>query len=243
MITINLLPDRYRRDERTSPRLLAATLLSVICVSGSLGWLGLTWFGDLAAAEAQLGELKDQMSQLKPSVDRHAALTAEQADFQQREKTIQQISDERMVWTPIIDEIIDVASGSDPSMHTVWFDDLTITPPARKKGGPKLKLPSRAQGGDVRKVVNFREDIESRDFFQFVAEESQLEGKTDNDADRQPSAFTKFTYELTFEAAKKRKEIRKQLEAAQAALEKKEKQAGRPRAGAAANNPGNQRGK
>ena len=47
MIRINLLPESYRRAERTSPKVFAAALVGVILVCSSIGWFGMTYFGDL----------------------------------------------------------------------------------------------------------------------------------------------------------------------------------------------------
>ncbi len=52
MIRINLLPEEFRRSERTSPRVFAATLMSVIAVCSAAGWFGFEGI----VAEARLAE-------------------------------------------------------------------------------------------------------------------------------------------------------------------------------------------
>ena len=53
MIRINLLPEEYRRSERTSPKIFAATLGGVILVCSVFGWFGFVYFGELGKLEAE----------------------------------------------------------------------------------------------------------------------------------------------------------------------------------------------
>ena len=51
MIRINLLPADLRRGNRVPTIVLAAAFVAALAVSGTVGWFGLVYFGDLGNAE------------------------------------------------------------------------------------------------------------------------------------------------------------------------------------------------
>ncbi|MEO0481729.1 MAG: hypothetical protein AAF196_19865 [Planctomycetota bacterium] len=211
MIQINVLPDRYRKSERTSPKLFAAMLLCVVFVSGSLGWLGLAYFGDLGELEVELSQLEETVASRQDSVTRHSQLGKERADYQQREQTIREIAESRMIWTPVVDELVEIASSADEERHTVWFKSMSISSPTsgKKKEGPKILIPGSVSGSSLDNVVNLYEDLAAARFGMFVDSTSGLEAKSADDAERTPRDSRTFTYEIRFQNAKTRSQTLK----------------------------------
>ena len=64
MIRINLLPEEYRRSERTSPKIFAATLVGVIVVCSGFGWFGYIYFGELGKLEAEHAAVAEQLGRV-----------------------------------------------------------------------------------------------------------------------------------------------------------------------------------
>ena len=100
MIRINLLPEEYRKAERTSPKVFASLLTSVALVCCSLGWFGYVYVGELGRLEMKVKQDQESLTTLMPQVAYHDSLTRETNDFQARFETIEQISKSRALWTP-----------------------------------------------------------------------------------------------------------------------------------------------
>lgn len=137
MIRINLLPDEYRRKARTPIRMLAAVLVVVAINTSLLAYWAWLAFGVAAEVETRRSVLQLEMDGLKPQVAYHQALQAETQVHASRETTLAQITQNRILWTRQVDEMIDVvAAGRDGTRHFVWFDDLQV----------KLETPTGARG-------------------------------------------------------------------------------------------------
>jgi Tfp pilus assembly protein PilN len=203
MIRINLLPEEYRPSERTSPKLFAAVLMSVICVCGTFGWFGYVYLGELQQREAERIQLEEQLASKRESVQYHQGLTAERTDFQQRAKTLQEISESRVVWTRVLDELVDVVNNDgDVDRHRAWFDRLNVKDGRDAKVGPSLTMPGSVQGDSLDAVADFNEDVENASFYSFVASKGLPSARRNEDETRRPAESLSFQLELSFQPPK-----------------------------------------
>jgi hypothetical protein len=203
MIRINLLPDEFRRSERTSTKLFAATLAGVIVSCSALGWLGYTYFGELGQAEAEHRRLEDHLAGLAPRVAYHDALTVERGEYEKRSKTIQDIAKSRMLVASVLDQMFDVVNNDgNTERHMAWFRSVTMAAGQGGKG-PTITLPGAVQGADMKKVADLHEDMEHADFFVNIAERSPPSGQKELDPKRDPPDSFAFTMKWTFAPANK----------------------------------------
>lgn len=204
MIRINLLPEDLRRAERTSPKVFAATVLSVIVCCCALGWFGYIYFGELQELELEHARTQEQIGSLKERVAYHDALQTEQKDFEQRKQTIQEIGKSRVLWTKIIDEMIDVVNNdNDVDRHRAWFRSMTVKDGKNAKEGPSVSLPGWVQGDAYRAVADFHEDVARAPFAKNVKTKSVPTGKRNDDPTRKPSESLFFTLDLDFQPPEK----------------------------------------
>lgn len=201
MIKINLLPEEMRRAERTSPKVFAATVFSVIACCCTLGWFGYTYFGELQERELEHFRTKEQLGSMKEQVAYHDALLGEQKDFEQRKQTIQEIGKSRVLWTKILDDIIDVVNNDgDIDRHRAWFRNLTVKDGKGPKDGPTLAMPGWVQGDSVSRVADFHDDVQRAPFFLNVKKKSAPSGKKNEDPTRKPAEAQFFNLDLDFKA-------------------------------------------
>jgi hypothetical protein len=136
MITINLLPEEFRRKARTPLKLMAALSVAVAGNASLLAWWCWMAFGVAAEIETNRSVQQMEMDGLTPQVNYNEALTREVAYHSSRETTLATITANRVQWTRMIDELIDVvAAGGDGVNHYIWFDDLNVKQEAPRAGG------------------------------------------------------------------------------------------------------------
>jgi len=204
MIRINLLPEEFRRTERASPKLFAATIAGVILVCSAFGWFGLVYFGELGNLEVEQAAVAEDLVGKK----KHAAycddLIKEKSEYANRSNTIQSIRRSRVAWTAILDELIDVVNNNgDTERHLAWFRGVTVRPGPGKDAGPLVMMPGLVQGdslkGDsLQKVANFHEDVEAAHFFNEVRTKSPPSGVLEVDNKRLPPEAMFFDFKLAF---------------------------------------------
>ncbi|MEM7198794.1 MAG: hypothetical protein AAF628_00910 [Planctomycetota bacterium] len=202
MIKINLLPDQYRRAERTSPKLFAATLLGVVLVCSAFGWFGFVYFGELGKLEVEESATSEDLASKKKQATYYTELLKEKKEYEKRSTTIQSISKSRVLWTRIIDELIDVVNNDgDIERHLAWFKGVTVKP-GDKKRGPVLSAPGWVQGDSLKKVADFHEDLEGARFFEDVQAKSPPSGVVETNAKRIPPEALFFNMKWTFKPTK-----------------------------------------
>ncbi len=170
MITINLLPEEYRRKARTPLKIMAAVSGAVGVSASLLAWWCWLAFGVAAEVETERSVLQLEMDGLTPQVKYHDGLEKEIAFHSSREKTLAQITSNRVQWTQVLDDLVDVVhTGGEGVRHYVWFDDLTVKqePPrtASKAKGRRaqsyghLKANGHSGSAEWSQVPAFLEDI------------------------------------------------------------------------------------
>ena len=199
MIRINLLPEEFRRSERTSPRVFATMLLSVIFVCCTFGWFGYVYLGELGRLEMEHMELSERLTNLNERVTYFDDLSREKTDYSERAQTIEEISGSRILWTKVLDEFIDVVNNAgDVERHRSWFRQMQVRD-GRSKVGPKVTMPGWVQGGDLRRVANFHDDLWQVPFFVHVAKKSLPSGKRNEDPTKNPKLSLGFNLNWVFQ--------------------------------------------
>jgi Tfp pilus assembly protein PilN len=198
MIRINLLPPEYRRSERTSPKLFAATLLGVILVCSSFGWFGFVYLGRLGNLEVEESAVAEDLASKKKQATYHDALLKEKQEFQKRSDTIQTIGRSRIVWTQILDQLIEtVNNDGDTERHLAWFKSIQVKAGDGKKG-PEVTMPGFVQGDSIKKLADFHEDLEHSPFFVDVQSKSAPSGVVQLDQKRIPPEALYFSLKWNF---------------------------------------------
>lgn len=198
MIRINLLPVELRRGNRLSTRVLATAFASAIAMSGCLGWFGLTWFGDLTAAEETLANVEHKLGVLAKDVAYHDQLESNRKDYAERVQTIQQIGQSRRLWSRFCDDLIDLVNNNgDTERHLAWFGGIQVKDDPKK--GATVTMPGAVQGEDSSKVANFHEDLEAAPFAADLLTKSDPTWRRDIDKNRMPQQSLSFPLVLTFQ--------------------------------------------
>ncbi len=201
MIRINLLPQEYRRSERTSPKIFAAILFGIVLVCTAFGWFGMVFFGDLAELEAQNEVLTEQLAQKSKQAGYHDTLQGQRVDFVQRVQTIQDIGKSRRLWTRFVDQVLDVVNNNgDTERHLAWFDGMNVIEQGTQKDvGPRVNLDGGAvQGDSMAKVANLHEDFERAPFAIDMSAKSDPQGKINIDKKKTPQESFQFPMQLEF---------------------------------------------
>lgn len=202
MIRINLLPQEYRRNERTSPKVFAATILGVILVCSAFGWFGFVYLGELGNMEVEEAAVSEDLANKNKQASYHDALATEKKEYEKRSGTIQSIAKSRVLWTKIVDQLVDVVNNDgDVDRHLAWFKTLNVASGDGKKKGPSVSMPGWVQGKDIKKVADFHEDFENNPFYTNVSIKSAPSGVVDINAKRIPPESMSFGLSWTFKPA------------------------------------------
>lgn len=167
MIRINLLPEEYRKKNRTPLKMMLAVASGVTVNSILLAWYAWLAFGVSAEIESERTVLQTELDGLTPQVDYHKSLDGEQLRYAAREKTLAGITASRINWTRKVDELITVINaGGENERHFVWLDDLTVQQTAneRANNAGSLKAAGHSGSDNFAQVANFLEDLENSPF-------------------------------------------------------------------------------
>lgn len=199
MIRINLLPQEYRRNSRTSPKVFAAILAAVMVVCGMFGWFGYIYFGDLGVLEVARAEAEELLAARKKRVSYHDSLVAEKSDYTERANTIEKIAKSRVLWTEVLDQMIDtVNNDGDIDRHMAWFRGMTVKDGDGDKAGPEVSMPGWVQGNDIRRLADFHDDLEQTPFFRWVKKKTLPSGDVQVDNKKKPAEALFFQLKWDF---------------------------------------------
>lgn len=128
MIRINLLPkeDRVRRRSFKAPRIGALAPLAVFpVVAAAVGVTGFVERTKLTALRDDVAEVREEVRQLKPQVDRVKQLTAQREELERRLDVIRQLDENRFLSVRVMDDL------SRQLPKYLWLDDMNQTGPGR----------------------------------------------------------------------------------------------------------------
>lgn len=168
MITINLLPDDYRRRAKSPVGMIAAVAAAILVNASLFAYYGYLEFGTSANIETTRSVLQLDLDGLKPQVAYHKTLEKEIQTRSARETTLSEITRNRVLWTKALDEVLDVVhAGREGIEHFVWFEDIDVKMEpggGNARGGyGKMKAAGHSGSEDYDQVANFLEDMEDRD--------------------------------------------------------------------------------
>lgn len=203
MIRINLLPQEHRRNERTSPRVFASTILGVIMVCSAFGWFGFVYLGELGNMEVEEAAVAEDLANKNKQATYHDALETEKKEFEKRTNTIQAIAKSRVIWTEVLDQLIDVVNNDgDSERHLAWFTALNVSAGDGKSKGPAVTMPGFVQGNLIKRVADFTDDFENAPFYPNVALKGAPSAVVDVNPKKIPPESMSFALNWTFKQAK-----------------------------------------
>ncbi len=225
MISINLLPDEYRKRTRMPVKSLAAIAAAVAINAGLLAFLGHLHFAVANEIEGIHSGHQLDMDGLKPQVAYHDSLATEIKLFSSREKTLSDITKNRVLWTRKMDQLIDVVNAGNDVEHFVWFDDVSAQAQQPRRGRTTKNFGSFEANGHSgsdawNRMANFLDDVVDKDLTTFIDDFDTLNRpqgrKDDSDDDLIPAVNWVFPLKLTLRSPDERLALR--------AKEKKEKE-------------------
>jgi len=201
MIRINLLPEEYRRADRTSPKVFGAMIAAVVLTCSVFGWFGLIYFGELRDFEKRHETVSSTLATESKRAAYYDQLVKEEKEFSKRANTIVTIASSRLLWTKLLEELIDVVNNN-TDRHVCWFTSLDIKEGTPSKQGPSVNMPGMVQGSKITMVANFHEDLEKTEFFKDVKEVTAPSAVQHIAKDRYPQEAYGFNLKWTFKQAK-----------------------------------------
>jgi len=167
MITINLLPDEYRRRAKSPIGMIAAIAAAVLINASLIAYYGYLEFGTSANIETTRSVLQLDLDGLKPQVAYHEKLEKEIKTRSAREMTLSEITRNRVLWTKTLDEVLDIVhAGREGIEHFIWFEDIDVKMAGgggNGRGGfGEMKASGHSGSDQYDQVANFLGDIEDR---------------------------------------------------------------------------------
>ncbi len=204
MIVINLLPQEFRRRERTSFKVFGSLLLAIIMACSSIVYLGHIYLNEFKAVEAMRIQREERLKNLTRFAKYDDALVAEKKEYQARSKTIQTIANSRVLWTRLLDDFIDITfNEGNTERHNVWFKNLDARD-GRGKVGPTMSLQAYCESDEFTKQANYLDDIENNEeFFRDFLSITSPGGRVVHDESKDPSAAIAFKLDLRMKPASK----------------------------------------
>jgi len=204
MILINLLPEEYRAQARTPFKVFAAVALIVAVDASLIAWWAWLAFGLSAEVESERVVRRDTMDSLQGQVEYHKALERESRQYESREATLAEITQNRVSWTRKVDELVDVINlGGGGQKYLIWLDDLTVTQKIDDRKGTfgSLKAAGHSGSGKFAQVANFLEDLENPEVSRFIDDFNSPAPPEGNQSKRDetlsPSEYWDFRLDVT----------------------------------------------
>ena len=165
MIQINLLPEEYRRRERTSIKVFATILGAVVVACCSAGYLGHVYFQEYQTLVSERESQQEKLRNIEGLAKYDDRLVAEIKEYEKRSKTIQQIANSRVLWTRLLDRFIDLVNNEGSTeRHMCWFDNLKVGD-TRGAAGPRMTLAAFSETASWKKQADFLDDLQNDELF------------------------------------------------------------------------------
>jgi Tfp pilus assembly protein PilN len=197
MIKVNLLPPEYRKIERTPVLRFATILCGVVLSASAIGAFLYVHFGMLVNVISEREKLSETADVLKRDVKRSLALDQEAKEYKKRRETIEEIGQNRMLWSRKIDEICDIIQNKgDTKRHLVWLSQIRTTAGKGKSPGG-LYIKGLSGGTEIHRLSDFHLDLKSSDFFEDFQMIDNPEGDVVNlNDDRVPKTAWNFDFNM-----------------------------------------------
>ncbi len=178
MIQVNLLPSEYRKSEGTPlPRFLTI-LGGVVLCGGAIGIFLFVHFGTLMKYTSIREQKEDTYYKQKPFADRSLALQREYNEYQKRRKTIEDVSNQRILLSKKIDQLCNlIHNNGDRKDHFIWLTNLSANVGGGKSSKSKSKKGKGAPGGEMK----FKGFSASADFSRLATFRDAIEASAEGD--------------------------------------------------------------
>ena len=199
MISINLLPEEFRRRERTSIKVFATILGAVVVICCSLGYFGHVYFNELKSIESQRAcRSEENLKNVEPLAKYDDQLVEEKKEYKSRSDQIQKIANSRVLWTKMLDQFIDIVNNEGSmERHMVWFKNLSVRDSAGRSG-PRMTLAALSQSKSFKNQANFLDDVQKNpEFFDDFMAITAPGGRVVPNDNRIPSRAVSFKLEMT----------------------------------------------
>jgi len=207
MIQINLLPEEMRRATRTSPRTLALLFIASVLGCGAVGTAGFLWFNVRADKQARVEISQEQLENMMPRARYADALDKEKAEYEKRNKTIEEIAGSRIVWTRKLDRLNEIVSrDATQQRHKVWLGVLDVDARTDTQSAG-VNVRGFSVGSDIEGVSNFHEDLKNDPVFRegFVGFTPPGSAVTDPDKELEPAVKREFKFDIKLPTKDKKK--------------------------------------
>ena len=199
VVSINLLPEEFRRRERTPLRIFAASVAAAVVVAAAGATLAYLHWGKLSSLEDTIARLEDDRVALEPLIKHHDALNGEISEHEKWRQTIREVRTSRVPWSAKLDQFMDLLTqAGDQGRYLIWFNDLAITQAESRGSGGSFIAKGVSGSDDVAKVASFLSDLRRSEFISDFSAISPPEGKvTESGGDLVPKAVWEFPLTLT----------------------------------------------
>lgn len=213
MITINLLPQEYRKAERTPIVLFLPLIIGMICVLSAGAVAGYVRFAVLADVRGQRELLDTTLAEKRPRIAYCDSLQKEEAEYRKQADTILNIASGRILMTKRLDELNDLIAEGDAGQHggyVVWLKELSTKPPREAPGKGKSKEPKSggtlefkglalADRSPLQDFNRFHRSIKDSAMFQdgYIGMNDPKGSATDFDDDMEPAKGWNFDLSLS----------------------------------------------
>jgi hypothetical protein len=143
MITINLLPPEYRKQERTPLSRFIVLLVGVLILFSSGAFFVYVRYYLLDFANTELATTKAELENVKERHDYYKALVVLQKKYQTREDTIRNIKESRIPWSVKLMQFYDFFA-LDEFSNRAWIDGLTVRMTQRRVASRRATGPQAA---------------------------------------------------------------------------------------------------
>ena len=174
MISINLLPDEYRKTEATPIARFLAIVIGAVIVTSGLVTYGFVHYSKLKGVRDVRIEAEAEYKNKKAQADVSRALQAEISGYEARRKAIQQIASNRLMHSRKLDEFLDIVHNrNDRSTYFVWLNGLRVSPPRVTRRGKAVSgggftfdgFAEATEAASLSRVTKFREALRKDAFF------------------------------------------------------------------------------
>ena len=166
MIQVNLLPPEYRKVDGTPVARFVALTLGVFLTATAMSVWGYVHFGLLAEVKDRRAHKEEELVSLQALATRSQALLAEFKEYERRRMTIEEVGQQRILWSRKLDQLADLIhnKGSD-ERHLVWLSSVRSEGP-RKTGSPgTLKISGWSGGEELARLSDFNKDLKQDEEF------------------------------------------------------------------------------
>lgn len=196
MIRIDLLPEEYKRAERTAPAIFLATTGLAVLASSALAVCAYVWFAVVGGARGELAAARDTLASKIPQAAYADQLEKEKREYTSRLEHIRRFSDSRILWTKKLDQLAAlIDSPEPPDRHLVWLEELSVDMNDPRAAG--LRMAGRSASAELKKLSDFNADLKRMPFFAEFSSVSVPAGEVVVEEDFDPRESWQFEAVLT----------------------------------------------